>query len=236
MHRSFAVASLLPFCIQQLASAQFTGVIANSGMETEGLILVTIENNSTGNYSIEARNNLFDNLNPYRPLSVKTLAGQPVQLVGSSYPYGALTDAAFINFSPGSIWQRELNMTEYIPPDPTATKAYSACFSIAFISGISAVNTTDFQPDEDLATGFLSPNDNAEIFIEATPLHINITVAPGKGASAAAVAASTTAVGTQLPATIIQGTETGVGGAAPTVGSSIDDYIGGAAGIFAKHH
>ena len=232
MFHNLLLAALFGSYMQQLASAQlsFTGSLVPQGTESSGIVLVTIENTSTGNYSIEARNNLFDDANPYRPLTVKNLAGQAVTLVGTEATYGQLTDSAFVSMGPGAVWQKELNMTEYIPPDPTATKVASQCFSVSFPDGLFAVNTTGFVSDENLATGFLK-GDSTEVFVEGSPLHLNVTVTPGKQAYAAATSAT---VGMQEPATLIQGTATGVGGAQATVGNSIDDYLGGAAGIFAK--
>ena len=232
MYHNLLLAALFGSCMQQLASAQltFTGTIIPQGAESSGIVLVTIENTSTGNYSIEARNNLFDDANPYRPLVVKNLAGQAVQLVGTQATYGQLTDSAFVSMGPGAVWQKALNMTEYIPPNPTATLVASQCFSVSFPDGLFAVNTTGFADAENLATGFLR-GDSTEIFVEGSPLHLNITVTPGKVAYAVATSAT---VGLQAPATLIQGTATGVGGSQATAGNSIDSYLGGAAGIFAK--
>ncbi|KAL6716737.1 hypothetical protein ACLMJK_006305 [Lecanora helva] len=233
MYRSQILSALFCSCLQHLALAQYqlTGTLIPQGTEIDGLVAITIENTSTGNYSVEARNNLFDDASPYQPLVVKDLSGKAVKLVGTQAAYGPLTDDAFVGMSPGTIWQRVLNMTEYIPPDATATKPYSKCFSVSFPDGIYAVNTTDFQYAENLATGFLKGG-SVDLFIKATPLHLNITVGAGQ-AQAAAVATAT--VGLQAPASIIPGTATGMGGAAATDGStSIDSYLSGAVGIFAK--
>ena len=236
MYSSFIVGAFVLSYLQRLATAQLTGKISSIGAETDGVVTVWIANTGTANYSIEARNNLFDDANPYQPLVVKNLQGRPVTLVGTTAAYGPLNDYAFISMSPGTVWEKTLNMTEYIPPDPTVLKPYSECFSLFFPDGIFAVNTTNFQPNEDLATGFLG-GDSTEIFVEATPVHINITVMAGK---VLAAAAATATVGSQLPASLIPGTAVaGVGGAAPTAGSSIDDYIGAAGdttSLFAKAH
>ena len=231
-HSKLGTALFLTYTFLQsrLATAQLIGSINHYGDETDGFLSVTVENNGTANYSIEARNNLFDDLNPYRPLVVKNLAGQIVPLVGTLYPYGSVDDSAFIGMSPGSIWQRILNMTEYIEPDTTASQPHSECFSVGFPSGIFAVNTTDFVAGENLATGFLG-HDAVELFVAATPLHLNITVGAGLQAEAQA---TTAAVGVQAPATLVAGTGTGLGASTPSVGSNINDYLGGAVGIFAK--
>ena len=231
MLRSIILTACLHFCLQKLVTAQFSGLLTNVGSESSGILTVTIVNNSTGNYSIEARNNLFDDANPYQPLQVKNLAGTVVTLVGKQAAYGPIADDAFVTMSPGSIWERTLNMTEYIPPDATALKPYSECFSVNFPDGLFAVNTTDFVANEDLATGFLK-GQSTDIFIAGSPLHLNITVQPGKQAAAAAASAT---VGAQQLPTLVQGTATpGPGGAAPSYGASIDNYLGGASGIFAK--
>ena len=231
MYRSITLGALFYSCFQPFTNAQLTGRMSNVGTETGGIVLVTIANNSTGNYSIEARNNLFDDANPYQPLRVKNLAGAGITLLGKQAAYGPLTDSAFISMSPGSVWQKVLNMTEYIPPDPALLNPTSECFSLYFPDGLFAVNTTNFVADEDLATGFLKGN-TADIFITATPLHINVTVMPGKQTAGAATTAT---IASQEPATLIAGTASaGPGGAQPTLGSSIDSYLGGTTGIFAK--
>lgn len=233
MYCSLVLGAFFASCFQQLAIAQFTGQIQPvGGTETDGIVLVTIANASPGNYSIEARNNLLDDANPYQPLQVKNMAGRGVKLVGTEAVYGPLTDDAFLNMSPGSIWQRTLNMTEYIPPDATATTSYTECFSISFAIGtLFAINTTDFVLAENLATGFLK-GDTVDIVVQATPLHLNITVQAGQRLAAAAATAT---VGSQLPATLVQGTATaGLGRAAATYGSSIDSFLPNAAGLFAE--
>jgi len=221
--------------LQQFVASQFVGTIASVGHETDGLIMVTIENKSTGNYSLEARNNLFDNANPYRPLTVKTLAGTLVTLVGSSYPYGQLVDSAFVTMSPGAVWQRDFNMTEYIPVDPTLKIPTTECFSVSFTDGLFAVNTTNFVANENLATGFLG-GASAEIFIKSSPLHLNITVMPGTLLQAATATVTAEPVGTQLAATLVQGTAApGVGGAMASSGNSIDAYTSGLTSLFGPH-
>lgn len=231
MYQSFLLSALVTIAfLQQVVNGQLKGVINHVGPEIDGILLATVENTSAENYSIEARNNLFDNANPFQPLTVTTLSGTPVLLVGTQVQYGELTDSAFVSMPPGAIWQRVFNMTEYIPPDSTATKAYSACFAVSFPTGAFAVNTTDFLADEDLATGFFGKA-SVELTITATPLHLNITVEAGLSAAAAAI---TQSVGTQAPATLVQVSATpGLGGAAPSIGASIDTYTAGAADIFA---
>lgn len=231
MYLSLALGGLLVSAfLQQFATSQFSGTIVPHGNDGDGIILVTIQNESTGNYSIEARNNLFDDKNPYRPLTVKNLAGQRVALVGSLYPYPQISDEAFIPMNPAAIWQREFNMTEYMPPDPLLKVPTSQCFSISFTSGIFAVNTTDFVPGEQLATGFLGGN-AVQINIKSPPIHLNITVEPKPVLQQVPTATSTaTPVGAQPAATLVQGTGApGLGGTTPQPGTSIDDYTQGLA-------
>jgi len=236
MYQSIALSALFTTALlQQFAASQFVGTIAPIGSETDGLIMVTIQNNSTGNYSIEARNNLYDDANPYQPLKVKTQAGTLVTLVGSSYPYGQLVDSAFVTMSPGAVWQREFNMTEYIPTDPTVKIPTSKCFSISFPDALFAVNTTNFVADEHLATGFLG-GASVETFIKSTPLHLNITVMPGTLLQAATATVTAEPVGTQQAATLVQGTaKPGLGGVTPPSGNSIDNYLSGVTSLFGPH-
>jgi len=236
MYRSIALGACFTTAFfLQFAASQFTGSIAPIGAETDGFVIVTIENNSTGNYSMEARNNIFDDANPYRPLRVKTQAGALVTLVGSSYSYGQLTDAAFISMSPGAVWQRTFNLTEYIPADPKLKIPTSECFTVSFPSGLFAVNTTSFTADEHLATGFLA-GASAEIFVQSPPLHLNITVMPATAAEAASPTVTSQPVGAQRAATLVQGTgKPGLGASAPTTGNSIDNYLSGTTHLFGPH-
>lgn len=236
MYHSIALGAFFTTTVlQQFAASQFVGTIAPYGPELGGLIMVTIENNSTGNYSVEARNNIFDDANPYRPLRVKTQAGTLVTLVGSSYPYGQLADSAFVTMSPGAVWQREFNMTEYIPVDPALKIPTSECFSVSFPDGLFAVNTTNFVTDEHLATGFLG-GASVEIFIQGPPLHLNITAMPGTLLQPATATATAQPVGTQPTATLVQGTaKPGLGASTPSSGNSIDNYLSGVTSLFGPH-
>lgn len=233
MYHSIALGACFTTAVfLQFAASQFTGSIAPIGAETGGFVIVTIENSSTGNYSLAARNNIFDDANPYQPLRVKTQAGALVTLVGSLYGYGQLTDAAFISMSPGAVWQRTFNMTEYIPADPKLIIPTSQCFTVSFPSGLYAVNTTNFAADEHLATGFLAGT-SAEISIQSPPLHLNITVMPGTAVQGASPTVTSQPVGAQRAATLVQGTgKPGLGASAATAGTSVDNYLSGVAHLF----
>ncbi|MCJ1456952.1 hypothetical protein MMC28_007318 [Mycoblastus sanguinarius] len=215
----FALSLPLPF-----AASQLIGSINYVTNDLDGLLAVTIENQSEGNYSMLARNNLFDNQNPYRPLQVKNQAGAAVALIGEQYAYGELNDEAFMTFPPGAIWQREFNMSEYIPPDATITKAYSECFVVTMPpDGLFGINTTNIQAGEALANLYLNqPLD--DIFISTIPLHLNITVQPGVPGSAAS--AATASIPTQAAATEVLGSLTmSAGQPAQTAGTSIDQFL-----------
>lgn len=231
MYSSISFITLLTATFfRNLAYGQLLGAINHIGDELGGVVLVTIENNSTGNYSMEALNNLFDSANPYQPLNVRNLAGQAVDLIGTVASYGSsLSDADFISMPPGALWQRELNMTEYLEPDSTIAKPTSECYVISIPSGMWAINTTSFTANEDLATGFFNKEDPALTFVQvkSTPLHVNITSLPETDYTAAALASMTAdPAPTQAAATLIEPSATaGLGGGAPASGSNINEYL-----------
>ncbi len=230
MYSSFRFITLVTASLfQQFAYGQLLGAVNHIGDELGGLVLVTIENNSTGNYSMEAINNLFDATNPYQPLSIRNQAGQAVHLIGTLASYGSLSDSDFISMPPGAIWQREFNMTEYLPPNSSLTKPTSGCYVVSIPSGMWAINTTAFTAGEDLATGFFNKQDPALTYVKvvSTPLHVNITSLPESGYTADALASMTAEPApTQPAATLIVPSGTvGLGGGAPTDGTSIDSYL-----------
>jgi len=232
MYFSFSFITLLTVSsFQHFGNGQLLGAINHMGDELGGLVLVTIENNSTGNYSMEAINNLFDSANPYEPLNVRNLAGQAVNLIGTVASYGQLSDANFLSMPPGALWQREFNMTEYMEPDATITKPTSNCYVVNIAAGMWAINTTAFTAGENLATGFFNQKDPALTYVKvvSTPLHVNITSVPlPAGAAGLAAQASLTVAPapTQAAATLIEPSGTvGLGGGNPTTGSSIDTYL-----------
>ena len=187
-------------------------------------MLLTLENNSTSNYSIEARNNLFDTDNPWQAMNITNLAGKQIPLVGAEYAYGTLDDTAFLPMPSGARWQRELNLTSYMPPDPTITTPTSKCYYVTFPNGFWAINTSDMPAEESLATQFLTPGANrlVDLYIESNVLHINLTTLP---ASAATLVIATTAAIPQQPvATEMVGTQTVGFLALQTDGTSIDEY------------
>lgn len=202
---------------------QLYGSIMHKGEEGNGLVVITVENNSTSNFSIEARNNLFDTDNPWQPMNVTNFAGTEVALVGAEYSYGKLDDASFVSMPAGAIWQRELNMTAYMPPDTTITKPTAKCYYVTFPSGFWAINTSNMPEGEQLATQFLTPGASrlVNLPVVSNILHLNISALP---ASPATLIATTQAIPEEPAPTEVLGTQTIGLAAIQTYGTSIDEY------------
>ena len=203
---------------------QLYGSILASGAEGDGIVTITVENNSTNNYSIEARNNLFDTYNPWQPMNITNLANKQVSLVGAEYQYGQLDDASFLPMPAGAIWKRKLNLTAYMPPDTTITQPTSKCYYVTFPSGFWAINTSNMPAGKSLATQFLTPGANAlvDLYIDSNVLHTNITTIP---ASPATLIATAAAIPQQPAANELLGTQTVGLLAIQTDGTSIDEYL-----------
>ena len=195
----------------------------HSGVEGDGIVLITVENESTSNYSIEARNNLFDVNYPYQPMNVTNLAGTQVPLVGAEYAYGLLTDASFVQMPAGAVWQRTLNITAYMPMDTTITKPTANCYYVTFPDGFWAINTSNMPPGEDLATQFLTPGASrlVDLYIDSNTLHLNVTSLPGNPAT---LIATTVQIPQQPAATEFVGSQTIGIASSETYGTSIDEY------------
>ena len=204
---------------------QLYGSIVASGAEGEGIVTITVENNSTSNYSIEARNNLFDTYNPWQPVNITNLANKEVSLVGAEYQYGQLDDASFLPMPAGAIWQRELNLTAYMPPDTSITKPTSKCYYVTFPSGFWAINTSNMPAGKSLATQFLTPGANSlvDLYIDSNVLHTNITTVPAS--STTLITATAAAIPQQPAADELLGTQTVGRLAIQTDGTSIDEYL-----------
>ena len=205
---------------------QLYGTIRASGAEGAGIITVTVENNSTKNFSIEARNNLFDTYNPWQPMNITDLSNKQVTLVGAEYQYGQLDDSSFLPMPAGAIWQRELNLTAYMPPDTTITKPTSKCYYVTFPDGFWAIDTSNMPAGKSLATEFLSQGSSTlvDLYIDSNVLHTNITTTP---ASPATLVATAAAIPQQPAATELVGTQTVGSLAVQTDGTSIDEYLVG---------
>ncbi|KAL9020033.1 MAG: hypothetical protein Q9185_002722 [Variospora sp. 1 TL-2023] len=142
------------------------------------LVLASISNNSTTNYYLLAKNNIFDNEHTYRPLRVKTLSGDPVPLIGGRHPYDDTNDTQFKKFPVGAVWQRYLNMSAYMPLSPDIQIPTSQCFQFALDETVDCVNSDVKKPDQYLADMLLL-NGFEQVPVESNPLHMNVTVAPG---------------------------------------------------------
>ena len=204
---------------------QLAGSISQLGTENDGVILVTVENNSTHNYSVEARNNLFDTYHPWEPMNITSMEGKAITLVGAEYAYGQLDDSSFVTMPAGAVWQRALNITAYMPPDSTITKPTSMCYYVTFPDGFWAIDSTGMPAGETLATEFLTPGASrlVDLYIVSNVLHLNITIVPATSASAS-LSATTAAIPMQPAATEVDGTQIISANSPDTAGTSIDDY------------
>ncbi|KAI4145719.1 MAG: hypothetical protein LQ341_002295 [Variospora aurantia] len=142
------------------------------------LVLASISNNSTTNYYILAKNNIFDNEHTYRPLQVQTLSEEPVTLVGGRYHYPQMADTQFKNFPVGAVWQRYLNMSDYMPPSPDIQIPTSKCFQFALPQKVEALNV-DVKKADQLFSDLFLINGLVQVPVESNPLRMNVTVAPG---------------------------------------------------------
>ncbi|KAL8744219.1 MAG: hypothetical protein Q9184_008024 [Pyrenodesmia sp. 2 TL-2023] len=149
------------------------------------LLLATISNNSTTNYAILAKNNLFDDDHPFAPISVTTLSGKAVPLVGSRHPYPGIEDTQFKAFPVGAVWERYFNMSQYIPASSEITIPTSQCFAFALPKMVETLNLDIAKPGQYLADLFLT-NGITQVTVESNPMHMNVTVAPAMGTATAA--------------------------------------------------
>ncbi|KAI4160247.1 MAG: hypothetical protein L6R39_000242 [Caloplaca ligustica] len=152
------------------------------------LVLATISNNSTTNYAVLAKNNLFDNNYAFAPLSVATLSGTPVTLVGTRYPYPDINDKQFMDFPVGAVWERYFNMSGYIPPSPQIVTPTSQCFTISIPTRVETLDLDKAKDGQHLADLFLT-NGISEVVVDSNPIHMNVTVQPGASKTVAIGAA-----------------------------------------------
>ncbi|KAL8993906.1 MAG: hypothetical protein Q9169_005997 [Polycauliona sp. 2 TL-2023] len=143
------------------------------------LILATVSNNSTAHYAILAKNNLFDDLHPYKPLQVIDQSGKSVAIVGSRHPYPNIEDAQFRDFPPGMVWERYLNMSAYMPPFPDIQSPESRCFGFQLPSSVEALVIDDTKPNQHLADIFLTQG-ITQVPLVSNPIHQNVTISPGE--------------------------------------------------------
>ncbi|KAL8921655.1 MAG: hypothetical protein Q9208_005584 [Pyrenodesmia sp. 3 TL-2023] len=163
---------------------EFLGSVAWYPQQPD-LLLATISNNSTTNYAILAKNNLFDDNHPYAPISVSTLSGKAVPLVGSRHPYPAIDDTQFKAFPIGAVWERYFNMSEYIPASSEITVPTSQCFAFALPKTVDTLNLDIAKPGQYLADLFLT-NGLTQVTVASNPVHMNVTVAPATGTTTGA--------------------------------------------------
>ncbi|KAL8859754.1 MAG: hypothetical protein Q9178_003869 [Gyalolechia marmorata] len=144
------------------------------------LVLASIRNTSPVHYAILTKNNLFDDLYPYRPLSVSNLPGGFVTLVGTRFSYPSIDDSQFRDFPPGTIWERYFNMSQYMPSYPEIQGQESRCFSFQLPKDIEALVIGDAQAKPRLADLFLTQG-LARVSLISNPLHMNVTISQGNG-------------------------------------------------------
>ncbi|KAL8701661.1 MAG: hypothetical protein Q9201_004793 [Fulgogasparrea decipioides] len=153
-------------------------------------VLATVSNNSTTHYAILAKNNLFDDDHAFAPLTVATLYGAPVTLVGRRYPYPSIEDGQFKDFPPGTVWERYFNMSDFMPPSSSIKTPTSQCYSFSLPPTVEALNLDDAKPGQKLADLFLSEG-LFEVKVDSNPIHMNVTVAPSAATTTAAGSAQT---------------------------------------------
>ncbi|KAI4269318.1 MAG: hypothetical protein LQ337_007355 [Flavoplaca oasis] len=178
-----SAAPSIPLSKRQPAPAgpgnQFLGSLTWYPQQPE-LILATVSNNSTTHYALLSKNNLFDDLHPYRPLQAATTSGTPITLVGTRHPYPSIDDTQFKDFPPGTAWERYFNMSAYLPPFTDASGPESRCLSFQLPKIIDALAIDDTKPDLHLADIFLTQG-LTQVELISTPVHYNVTVLPGTG-------------------------------------------------------
>lgn len=152
-------ASLLASAVLVSTScAQLTGTLSYDGLNT---LAVSIINPTANNYTILARNTLFDRQNsiPYEPVTVTTANGTTVTLNGTAAPPSptGLSDEEFQPVEPGTAYTRSLLLSNYLPIVragllPIAASSYIAILPTSFL----AVDTTGIGSFDTLATYYLS--------------------------------------------------------------------------------
>ncbi|KAL8686999.1 MAG: hypothetical protein Q9218_006709 [Villophora microphyllina] len=153
-------------------------------------LLATVSNNSTTNYAVLAKNNLFDDAHPFNPFSVTTLSGTPVQLVGTRYGYQEITDSQFKFFPPGMVWERYFNMSDFMPPSSSISVPTSQCFAWQLPKAVEALNVDKATSGQGLADLYFSIGLD-QVTLDSNPIHFNVTLSPGTPTTGPASAAQT---------------------------------------------
>lgn len=185
-------------------SVQLNGTIAVDSV-TSNIITISVTNGGTHNYSILAKNNMFDNGHPYQPFTIQTTSGTPVPMAGTRFDYVTLNDAQFMTFPPAAVWTRQFNVSEFLLPDPKLAVAASQCYTIILPSTVPAILTDNMTSQQKLADLFFNGG-VVDVPLGSVPLHHNVSdpagAAPAGGTGSVAhsmgnaQAAATTPVAT----------------------------------------
>ncbi|KAL8965213.1 MAG: hypothetical protein Q9183_003969, partial [Haloplaca sp. 2 TL-2023] len=146
--------------------------------EQPEFLLATVSNNSTNNYGILAKNNLFDDEHPYNPLQLFTLTGGRIELEGTRWPYPEILDQQFKNFPIGMVWQRYFNMSGYMPVSDEFPTPTSKCFQWQLPETVEALNLDERTGNQRLADLFFL-NGLKQVPLVSNPIHYNVTVPAG---------------------------------------------------------
>ncbi|KAL8866176.1 MAG: hypothetical protein Q9174_006454 [Haloplaca sp. 1 TL-2023] len=158
------------------AEGPFLGSLAWYPQQPD-FLLATVSNNSTTNYGILAKNNLFDDDHPYNPLQVSSLTGGRMDLEGTRYSYDGIADAQFKNFPVGMVWQRYFNMSGYMPLQGYTTPT-SKCFQFQLPAAVEGLNLDKRTGNQRIADLFFL-NGLEQIPLVSNPIHYNVTVPAG---------------------------------------------------------
>lgn len=169
-------------------SVQFNGTIAVDSDATN-IITISITNEGVHNYSILAKNNMFDNGHPYQPFTIQTSNGTPVPLAGSRFDYVTLNDAQFMSFPPATVWTRQFNVSEFLLPDAKLAVATSQCFIISLPGSVPAILTDNITSDQKLADIFFSGG-LVNVPLGSIPLHHNVSDPAGAALAVSKVSGS----------------------------------------------
>ena len=169
-------------------SVQFNGTIAVNS-DTTNIITISITNEGVHNYSIMAKNNMFDNGHPYQPFTIQTSNGTPVPRAGSRFDYVTLNDAQFMSFPPATVWTRQFNVSEFLLPDAKLTVATSQCFTISLPGSVPAILTDNITSDQKLADVFFSGG-LVDVPLGSIPLHHNVSDPAGAALAVSKVSGS----------------------------------------------
>ena len=179
---------------------QFNGTIAVDS-DVTNIITITVANEGIHNYSILAKNNMFDNSHPFAPFTVQTSAGTPVTLAGTRFDYHTLSDSQFMSFPPATVWTRQFNVSEFLLPDAKLAVGASECFIISLPDYVPAILVDNMLPTQKLADLFFSEG-LVEVPMESIPLHHNVSDPAGASTIQTLTYGATSTGGTALNETV----------------------------------